>query len=79
MINTSNILDRTLGRLDALMRLEVTDGINDHSGDRYVELFRRALMGSRLSILEKSTDIVATGLEKVRLFLQCYKVGGTNR
>ncbi|CAM9258411.1 unnamed protein product, partial [Hapterophycus canaliculatus] len=47
-ISTSSFWDRILGRVSALFRGNIVDGVNDHSSSEYVRLFKQAVVASKL-------------------------------
>ncbi|CAN0092157.1 unnamed protein product, partial [Ectocarpus fasciculatus] len=53
-ISTSSLCDRILGRLSALFRGELIDGIDDHSTSEYVRHFKHDVINSRVPVLEKA-------------------------
>ncbi|CAM9248043.1 unnamed protein product [Scytosiphon promiscuus] len=68
-LNTAGIVDRLLGRISAIFRGEVIDGIHDHGTSEYVRLFKQVVINSRVSLLEKAgstlNDVVSDSLLKV--------------
>ncbi|CAM9543452.1 unnamed protein product [Ectocarpus fasciculatus] len=64
-ISTSNIWDRLLGRMSALFRGELIDGVNDHGTSEYARLFKQAVIASRLSLLDKTKSVVKDAVQKV--------------
>ncbi|CBN74085.1 lipase [Ectocarpus siliculosus] len=64
-ISTSNVWDRLLGRMSALFRGELIDGINDHGTSEYARLFKQAVIASRLSLLDKTKSVVKDAVQKV--------------
>lgn len=70
-INTASFWDHALGRLSALLRGSLIDGINDHSCSEYIRLFKQALIHSRLSLLDKTKSVVMDAVQTVRFFVYC--------
>lgn len=64
-ISTANFLDHALGRLSALFRGSLIDGINDHSSSEYARLFKQAVIHSRLSLLDKTKSVMMDAVQKV--------------
>eukprot|EP00752_Nemacystus_decipiens_P002420 g2281.t1 len=53
-ISTSSPLDRLLGRLSAIFRGELIDGIDDHGSSEYIRHFQQVVVNSRVPLLEKA-------------------------
>ncbi|CAN0019804.1 unnamed protein product [Scytosiphon promiscuus] len=64
-ISTSSLWDRILGRISALFRGNIIDGVNDHSSSEYVRLFKQAVIASRLSLFHKTKSVVKDAVQKV--------------
>lgn len=64
-ISTASFWDHLLGRLSALFRGNLIDGINDHSSSEYVRLFKQAVVNSRLSFVDKTKSVMMDAVHKV--------------
>ena len=53
-ISTASLLDRLLGRLSALFRGELIDGIADHGSNEYIRHFQQVVINARVPLLEKA-------------------------
>lgn len=53
-ISTAGLLDSLLGRLSALFRGELIDGINDHGTSEYIRHFQHVVINSRVPLLDKA-------------------------
>lgn len=66
-ISTTNIVDRILGLLSAMLRFKPLDGINDHSKHEYKRLFAQAVINKRVSLIAKTKSVVVDAMQKVTL------------
>lgn len=64
-ISTTSFIDRLLGRLSALFRGELIDGINDHGTSEYCRIFKQNIIASRLSLLDKTKSVMMDAVQKV--------------
>lgn len=70
-ISTASFLDSLLGRLSAIFRGELLDGINDHGASEYIRLFKQVVINSRVPLLDKAVSAFNDGVGSLIL-----KVGG---
>lgn len=64
-ISTTSFTDRLVGRLSSLVSLKLIDGIDDHDRKAYIHLFKKTVIDSRKSLMDKTKSVMMDAAKKV--------------